>query len=230
MSSSVPSTDDFIQSFSHQLTKIEGLPTYETLSIARELLKANAASVPTTRGGGEHSYLGIVVSATIYETISDTPWTIPDYPGARPIIPPAATSAQIGELVRQHTENLRQWREYQQIEAALKKQLIDSIEPIYLRAKRNRHTGFSNTSLREILNYLFSAYGQIQPNDLQQNYQKLNTAWDPNTPFELLIDQVEECMELADAGGQPFTSTQIVRRCPLQPRMHAYICSQIAVG
>ena len=102
MSSSVPSLDDFIQSFPDQLTKIEGIPSYKTLSILCELVKANAGSVPTTRGGGKLGYLVLVVSMAIYKTISATPWTIPDYPDTRPIIPPATTSTPIGDLVRQH--------------------------------------------------------------------------------------------------------------------------------
>ena len=105
---------------------------------------------------------------------------------------------------------MRQWREYQNVESALKKQLTNAIEPIYLRAIRNRHTGYANQMLRQILHYLFTAYGSLQPNELQLNQSKLQEPWDPNTPFELLIDQIEECMEIADAGGQPFTPTQII--------------------
>ena len=210
MSSSVPTPDEFIQSFPHQLTKITGIPTFATLTNLRNQLKANAASVPTTRGGGEHGYLGIVLSDAIYNTISNTPWTVANHPGINPVVPPAATAHTTARIVREHTENMRQWREYQNVESALKKQLTNAIEPIYLRAIRNRHTGYANQTLRQILHYLFTAYGSLQPNELQLNQSKLQEPWDPNTPFELLIDQIEECMEIADAGGQPFTPTQII--------------------
>ena len=210
MSSLVPTPDEFIQSFPHQPTKITGIPNFATLTALRNQLKANAASVPTTRGGGEHGYLGIVLSDAIYNTVSATPWTIPEHPGINPTVPPNATAHTSARIVREHTENMRQWREYHNVEAALKKQLTDAIEPIYLRAIRNRHTGYANSTLRQLLHYVFTAYGSLQPNELQLNQAKLQEPWDPNTPFELLIDQIEECMEIADAGGQPFTHTQIL--------------------
>ena len=36
------------------------------------------------------------------------------------------------------------------------------------------------------------------------------TTWDANTPFEILIDQVEEYMEFPDASNQLFTAAQIL--------------------
>jgi hypothetical protein len=39
-----------------------------------------------------------------------------------------------------------------------------------------------------------------------QTTARLTAPWDPTTPFEHLIDQVEDTMELADAGNQPFFS------------------------
>ena len=210
MSSSVPTHDEFIQSFPNSISKINGIPTFTTLTTLRNQLKANAASVPSTRGGGNHGDLGLVLSDAIYNTISQTAWTVPAHPGTNPNIPAGTTAHASSRLVREHTESLRQWKEYNSVEAALKKQLTDAIEPIYLRAIRNRHTGYANITLRQILHYLFTAYGSLQPNDLQQNINKLQEPWDPNTPFEFLIDQIEECIEIADAGGQPFTPTQIL--------------------
>ena len=50
-----------------------------------------------------------------------------------PTIPAGATAAQTGEVVRQHAETLREWKEYTNMQAALKKQLISAVDPIYLR-------------------------------------------------------------------------------------------------
>ena len=44
------------------LTTIRGEPTYETLHHLRSELKANAISVPTTLGGVNHGYLGMVLT------------------------------------------------------------------------------------------------------------------------------------------------------------------------
>jgi hypothetical protein len=43
-----------------------------------------------------------------------------------------------------------------------------------------------------------------------QTTAHLTTPWDPTTPFEHLIDQVEDTMELADAGNHYFSPNQVV--------------------
>ena len=61
MTSSVPSVEDFTNAFPTQVTPIVGEPTYATLKTLKDQLKANAASVPTTLGGGNHGYLGLIL-------------------------------------------------------------------------------------------------------------------------------------------------------------------------
>jgi hypothetical protein len=41
-----------------------------------------------------------------------TPFEAPDFPGNQPTIPGGATGPQIAEIVRNHTEQLREWREH----------------------------------------------------------------------------------------------------------------------
>jgi hypothetical protein len=211
MASSVPSPESFIESFPNSIPKLEGTPDFESLSTIRHLIKANAATVPSNNGGGQHGYLGISTSSAIYATISPTAFTIPPNPGPQPILPAGnATAAQISHAIRVHTESLREWREYNNVHQALKITLLKSIEPIYVRALKDRHIGFANISLRELFAFLFDAYGQITPQALMQTTARLTTPWDPTTPFEHLIDQVEDTMELADAGNQPFSPNQVV--------------------
>ena len=152
----------------------------------------------------------MVLTDAVYTTVSGTPWVPPNYPGAVPIIPPQATQAQIGELVRQHGEALREWKEYTNMQAALKKQLIASVDPIYLRAIRNRHVGFNQHTVRDILQHLLMSYGNISAADLDKNTESMKAPWDPSQPFEVLIDQIEEAVTYADAGNQPFTDQQIL--------------------
>ena len=211
MASSVPSPESFIESFPHPIIpKITGLPTYQTLSETKRLLAANAASVASNRGGGSNGYLGIILSPAVYATISATPFDAPAYPGPQPNIPNGSTAAATNTIIRNHTEDMREWRECINLGAALRNQLIDAIEPIYLRSQRNRHTGFAGTNARDLITYLIATYGLISPIDLKRNNDQLNEAWEPNTPFEQLIDQVEEAVDYADAGGQPYTTGQVI--------------------
>ena len=211
MTSSVPSTVDFLGSFPIQPVKITGLPTYNTLTLLRNKLQQNSATVPCNRGGGSNGYLGTIMSATMYDTVAPgQPFTIPLYPGAQPNVPQGSTAANLNEAVRIHKEELREWREYTNIHNALKKQLEDAIKPVYLRSQRHRHVGFANKSVRELMAYPFQAYGQLTAQKLIDNQNSMNQAWDPSTPFETLIEQIEDAMEVADAASQAFSDAQVL--------------------
>jgi hypothetical protein len=209
MAPSVPSPEDFITSFPHQIPKIQGPPTYDALSLAKDALKANAASIPSTRGGGDNGYFGLVLSPAAYATVNATAFNIPDFPGAQPANL-AGSAAVIQEAVCQHAEDLREWRKYVNVNQVLKKQLINAVERIYLRALKNRNVGYNNRSLYTMLQFHFDNYGNITPMDLKANSDLINTAWDPNTLFEMLIDQIETCSDIAKAGSQPFAAAQIL--------------------
>jgi hypothetical protein len=98
MTSSIPSTEDFIESFPLQPGKVTGQPAYNTLTRLRDELKQNAAAVPSNHGGGAHDYLGVVMSATMYETVAPgQPFTIVNYPGPQPVFRTHATEADINQ-------------------------------------------------------------------------------------------------------------------------------------
>ena len=66
------------------IPKIEGIPDYEALTSLKNMLYANAATLPTTLGGGKHGHMGLIMDPTVYATISSTPYVIPQNPGDPP--------------------------------------------------------------------------------------------------------------------------------------------------
>ena len=207
---SVPSTEAILESFPNQLPRIDGKPTYEKLRQAKSLLKQNAATIPTNRGGGDHGYLGLILSDIAYAQLTPQLFAAPVFPGATPNLPAGSTGPQLANIVENHKEELREWREYVNVNTALKKQFINCIDPIYLRAKKDRNTGFANISLRDLIQYCIETYGKISPADLAEKENNIRKQWDADTPFEMLIEQIEDAQEFADDGRQPFTDAQIL--------------------
>ena len=99
MTSSVPSVEDFTNAFPTQVTPLVGEPTYATLKTLKDQLKANAASIPTTLGGGNHGYLGLILSPATYATISPTAFIEPAYPGQHPAIPGGTSAANTSAII-----------------------------------------------------------------------------------------------------------------------------------
>jgi hypothetical protein len=50
----------------------------------------------------------------------------------------------------------------------------------------------------------------IAPTELTQNYERLNTPYDPNLPIETLFQQIQDARAFAVAGGQPYGAAIIV--------------------
>ena len=110
-------------------TKIEGEPSYSTLTTLKKELQANASSVDSDLGGGDHGFLGLVLSDEDYAKIPNTqPFVAPTYPNAL-VIPSTATAVEALSLREQHKERINKHRECANVEKALLRHLQRSVDP-----------------------------------------------------------------------------------------------------
>ena len=90
-----------IENFPHpHVGKIEGLPTCQTLAEVLEFLAANAASVPSSQGGGNHGHLGHVIEEEPCLKLTGTETPFEKLATPDEIVPSAA------DACRQHQEKL----------------------------------------------------------------------------------------------------------------------------
>ena len=68
-----------------------------------------------------------------------------------------------------------------------------------------------NQSICNLLTHLFENYGNITQLELEDNDTKMHALWDPNSPFNCLVQQLEDGQDYADDGGQPYTTDQLLR-------------------
>ena len=209
-SSSNTTVENIIASFPKSPTKIDGKPTYESLKELKDVLIENAASIESTRGGGNHGLLGLVVTPAEYATDVDAnhPFDRPANPGLGPVFPNNATQHQIAQLNRQYTNAKEEYNLVNTVEKALRKQITDNVEDLYLNSMHNRLTGYANVPVATMLTNLFNMYAQIDNlamSDVEDNIRK---AWDPSTPIETLYRQIQTNCDLADMANQPFSAAQ----------------------
>jgi hypothetical protein len=120
------SVESSIESFPHPvIPPIEGLPTYESITDVTRLLNTNSASVHSELGDGQLGHLPLTILPAVCVTLLAIPFVAPPYSGPVPVlVPNVGTTAQIQGIIRDHKESLRLWREYNNVDAALKQQLI----------------------------------------------------------------------------------------------------------
>jgi hypothetical protein len=68
--------------------------------------------------------------------------------------------------------------------------------------------GFANTKSRDMLDHLFLSYGRITAVDIEQNFENMRKAWDPQQPVETLFKQIQYCVDFSEAGGVALGAAQ----------------------
>jgi hypothetical protein len=58
-----------------------------------------------------------------------------------------------------------------------------------------------------MLNYFFTNYGSIAPEDLDRNFESMHNARDPQQPVETLFKQIQNVADYYEAGGAPIGET-----------------------
>jgi hypothetical protein len=60
--------------------------------------------------------------------------------------------------------------------------------------------GFSNISARAMLDHFFTTYGNITAVDLENNFELMRQACNPQQPVESLFKQIKDCANYSEAG------------------------------
>jgi hypothetical protein len=129
-----------------------------------------------------------------------TLWISPQSPGWAPSNTDG-TAAQISAVHHIWEEDVQTYRTYTSAQQALKKQIISVFEPMYLDVLNDNMVGFTNISARDMLDHIFSTYGNITAVDLEINFEHMRQAWDPQQPVEALFKQIQDCADYSEAGG-----------------------------
>jgi hypothetical protein len=120
------------------------------------------------------------------------------------------TAVQIAKTARLHTAATRVYRTYHNVDKAFKKMSIDAFEDPYLNALPDEIVGYANCTSLQLISNLLMDCAMITPTELAQNYERLDTPYDPNQPIENLFQQIQDARAFAVAGGKPDGDAMIV--------------------
>jgi hypothetical protein len=102
------------------------------------------------------------------------------------------------------------YRTYHDVDQAIKKLIIESLDDAYLNALSDKIVGYANCTSLQLLTHLLTYYAMIAPTELTHNYERLNTPYDPNQPIETLFQKIQDARAFEVAGGQPYGAAMIV--------------------
>ena len=189
--------------FEHpDLTKIFDKPSEDEL-------KANAQSVYSPLGGGQHGHLGLVVNPFQYTSVSNIPFITPPNPRQYVIIPNEATHIAQARL-EQHQTVTKLFREVTGVKKALLQQIVQTVDDSYLKSLRHPlNNTLNHLTIYEILNHLFRTYGQISPTQLASMEEQVKQMpFDPTTPVDDIYSAIDKLGEAAYHSGSEYSNAQ----------------------
>ena len=166
-------------------TPITGEPTHKSLKPLKTELRANASSVDTNLGGGNHGYLGLVLTDIEYARITPTPQPfVPlGFPGPL-VIDPALTALQQVQARETHNEAVALCRECKNVEKFLLRDIQKAVEENFIEFMVDHDTGLTEYDVPTVLEYLFTTYGKVTAEEVKEKeYECLNFFFNPSDPM-----------------------------------------------
>ena len=192
------------------LTKIVGMPDYDSVKVMNDELTGNAFSIQTNLGCGTVGYSRLTLTPAVFATISATAFIAPPNPGIQALIPANSTAIQITAINRAFDTAQSVYQAYVTVGNALKKQLLAAVEDIYICSLKQPYVAYGNVTVLQLLTHLYTTYARISPSDLAKNNLLMTRDYDANLPIEFLFKQIEDATAYADRGGAPYTPVQTV--------------------
>ena len=192
------------------LTPIHGEPSYESLRVLYNQIKANARYVHTTLGGGQFGHLGLVLTPQQYALLSPTPYD--KTPRPPPLVIPGYQLPHVVQNEQsRHAEQVRLFNECNNVENAIRQQIVKAVPDGYLTALRNRQTNTIDGSIPVIMDYLFSNHGRVTPAMLHAEEKEVKEMfYDPAHPIDVIFNKVEDLSDLSAAARADFTEQQLI--------------------
>jgi hypothetical protein len=186
-------------SFPHpELTPVSGEPTTASLRLLKKELFANARQIHSTRGGGTNGHLRIMMTDVKHITRANVAFIVPVHPGDAPVHAANATGLAIAETIRLFNVSVdEEHRLCEKVTAKLKQQLLKAVNARHLQVLEDQDFGFADISPRIMLVHLQDTYGQVTPDDLEENCKRLSANWNPDDPIEDVWIRISECETFA---------------------------------
>jgi hypothetical protein len=149
--------DELIAVFPHSsLLKVTGEPTFEDLKVIRRLLNTNTMSVASYEGDRRHGHLVIIMTNEEYFAIAVDVFPVPAIPGPSAAVVAGMPAATIAEMTRLHREATQLYRNYHNVDQAIKKLIIESFDDTYLNALSDEILGYANCTSLQLLTHLLT--------------------------------------------------------------------------
>ena len=183
------------------VTKINGQPTNQDLTILEKELIAILANIPTTLGGGNHGHAGIVMDPARYLLTAGVAFANPANPGNYPAVPNNATQGARARAEAEHKELVKEYETFQGVIQATKDIILEAVDHEYLLEIEDEILGFLNQTPTDMLTHLRNRGGALDFADTKTLLAERDGEWDASEVPQLYFNRVEKAMQGLTRAG-----------------------------
>ena len=183
------------------VTKINGQPTNQDLTILKKELIAILANIPTTLGGGNHGHAGIVMDPARYLLTAGVAFANPANPGNYPAVPNNATQGARARAEAEHKELVKEYETFQGVIQATKDIILEAVDHEYLLEIEDEILGFLNQTPTDMLTHLRNRGGALDFADTKTLLAERDGEWDASEVPQLYFNRVEKAMQGLTRAG-----------------------------
>jgi hypothetical protein len=182
-----------------------------TIQHLQRKIYANARAIYSPLGGGNNGHLALVMRDADYLAQTTLPFAIPIHPGDLPIHAAGATNAQITDTNRLYDHRLIQHALYRSVIEELRKQLLAAIPNMYLHTLEDPNFGFLDSTPQILLAHLHTNYGDLTPEEIEDNRASLARPWNPDDPIEDLWSRITDAQRFANRASEAIPDAAAIR-------------------
>ena len=173
------------------LAPLEGLPNYAHLKEFNIYLNAFTSDIFTNDGCGILGYLVLTAPPATFLLLCNNQFIVPANPGPLFQIPTGpVTAAVLAELKTKYIKELRLFKEYYDVDKAVNAKIQQYIPEKFFWTLKNKNTGFSQARTLTILTHLWTTYGTLKEENVQDFDKALKNSISAETCFKAFVAQI----------------------------------------
>ena len=198
------------------LDKITGQPTNSSVNHLKQQVAKIASAVKTTKWGGRHGHLALVLTDTEYQTVTGSADITTERGTAPPIVPEAlannATLTSRTRVMADHNLACQEFWLQEAVDSIIVDRIVrEVIDAAYVEELEDDYVGYNTQSIKSILSHLRSEWCIITTLERKQAADDFRVVWDLTSHITKFARELDKQQKLCRQIGVPASDASKVQ-------------------
>ena len=185
--------EDIRSTFSFKkINKCEGVIDYKIIREIHRKIQANASTIQSELGGGQHGLLGLAMRPATYRILIGQYFQRPVRPPQAAPVPTNTDADEIPRYIQLHAAQVDQWHQMVNAEYILKQKLLESLEEKFFKGQHQANKNYANLTLAVLIQKIHDDHGTISAMDIEESEQKMKQEWFILDPMVDLFEKLKQ--------------------------------------